>query len=236
MKIFSKSLLSLVVATVSLASCAGQQPIGLAPTVELVDLASLPEPDASAPRVIGPQEEIQVTVLGSELLSGTFLTDAKGYISYPLIGDLFVSGKSSGQAAQMIADRLRGEYVIDPQVNVRPTQFQSLSISMGGQVERPGTYPAATSTTLLRAINNAGGLADYAKSDDVLIMRIVGGQRYIGVYNIQGIQRGNYPDPAIYPDDIVTVGESASRRRLDAILQFIPLVSTSAILLERAVN
>lgn len=236
MKILSKPLLSLVVAAVSLASCVGQQPIGLAPTVQLVDLASLPEPDNSAPRLIGLQEEVQVTVLGSELLSGTFLTDSQGYISYPLVGDLFVSGKSSGQVSRMIADRLRGEYIIDPQVNVRPTQLQSLSISMGGEIERPGAYPAATSTTLLRAVNNAGGLADYAKSDDVLIMRTVGGQRYIGVYNIKGIQRGNYPDPAIYPNDIVTVGESASRRRLDTILQFIPLVSTSAILLERAIN
>ena len=67
-------------------------------------------------------------------------------------------------------------------------------------------------------------------------MRTVGGQRYIGVFNIEGIQRGNYPDPMIYPGDIVTVGDSPSRRTLESVLQFIPLLSTSAILIDRTFN
>jgi len=61
----------------------------------------------------------------------------------------------------------------------------------------------------------------------------VSGRRYIGAYNIQAIQRGNYEDPAVYPDDIVVVGDSPNRRRLDSILRFAPLLSTSAILIDR---
>ena len=53
---------------------------------------------------------------------------------------------------------------------------------------------------------------------------------------IEGIQRGNYPDPMIYPGDIVTVGDSPSRRTLESVLQFIPLLSTSAILIDRTFN
>ncbi|WP_160605031.1 polysaccharide biosynthesis/export family protein [Pontixanthobacter aquaemixtae] len=234
---FSKSFLFAAIAALALAGCAGgAKPVGLASTVELVDLTTLPAPDSTAPRTIGMQEQLEITVYGSEPLSGTFLTDSEGYISYPLVGDLYVSGKSPGQAAKMIADRLRGEFVIDPQVNVRPTQAQALTVSLGGEVANPGTYPATTSTSLLRAINNAGGLDEYAKSDDVLVMRTVNEQRYIGVFNIEAIKRGNYADPEIYPDDVVIVGESAARRRLDTILQFIPLVSTTAILLERVIR
>ena len=100
-------------------------------------------------------------------------------------------------------------------------------------MEKPGEYPVLGRQSLLRVVNQAGGLADYAKLDDVLILRTVNRQRYIGAYNIQAIQRGNYDDPTVYPNDIIIVGDSPNRRRLDGILQFAPLLSTSAILIDR---
>lgn len=222
--------------SVALASCASTPPVGQAASIELTDLAELPEPKSVTALTIGPQESLEIMVTGSELLSGSFLTDGAGYISYPLVGDLYVSEKTPRQIAKMIEDRLRGEYVINPQVRVRPTNAVQPSISIGGQVTRPGTYPVATSQSLLRAINNAGGLAEYAKMDDILVMRTVEGERYIGVYNIQAIQRGNYPDPVIFASDIITVGDSPGRRQLEAILGFIPVLSTSAILIDRTFN
>lgn len=221
---------------IALASCAGNREFGQAASIEVADLAELPVPKSAVGYTVSPQETIEVIVTESELLSGTFLADDAGYISYPLVGDLYVAEKTPRQIAKMIADRLRGEYVLDPQVRVRPTTALTPSISIGGQVKNPGTYPSASSQTLLRAVNNAGGLADYAKKDDVLIMRTVDGQRYIGVYNIEAIQRGNYADPAIFPGDIVTVGDSPGRRNLETILGFIPLLSTSVILVERVIN
>ena len=193
-------------------------------------------PKSAVGYTVSPQETIEVIVTESELLSGTFLADDAGYISYPLVGDLYVAEKTPRQIAKMIADRLRGEYVLDPQVRVRPTSALTPSISIGGQVKSPGTYPSTSSQTLLRAVNNAGGLADYAKKDDVLIMRTVEGQRYIGVYTIQAIQRGNYADPAIFPGDIVTVGDSVARRNVETILGFIPLLSTSVLIVNRVTN
>lgn len=233
----TKTVLLSVVMAISLAGCASKErAVGLAPTIEVASLSQLPAPSGLGVYTVGRQEQLEITVLDSAILSGTFVTDAEGYIAYPLVGDLFVAGKTPNQAAQMIADRLRGEYIINPQVRVRPTNIVAPSISIGGQVTTPGTYPSATSQTLIRAVNNAGGLAEYAKVDDVLIMRTVDGKRYIGVYNIEAIQRGNYEDPVIYPDDIVTVGDSAGRRNLENILQFIPLLSTSVILIDRAFN
>ncbi|WP_128891517.1 polysaccharide biosynthesis/export family protein [Erythrobacter sp. HKB08] len=231
----SKLIAAFALATV-LTGCAKDRSFGMSPDIEVAQLTELPAPAGVTAYTVGSQERIEVTVLDAERLSGTYLTDAEGYIAFPLVGDLYVGGKTPNQVAQMIADRLRGEYIVNPQVRVRPAELPVPSVSIGGEVEQPGTYPAATSQSLIRAINNAGGLAEYAKSDDVLIMRVVEGQRYIGVYNIEGIQRGNYADPLIYPGDIVTVGDSPSRRTLDTILQFIPLLSTSAILIDRTFN
>lgn len=231
----TKTVLASIVLALSLAGCASpDRSVGLAPNVEVAPLSQLPAPSAINPFTVGKQEQLEITVTDSEMLSGTYLTDSEGYIAFPLVGDLFVAGKTPNQTARMIADRLRGEYLVNPQVRVRPSSAISPSISIGGQVKRPGTFPSATSQTLIRAVNNAGGLAEYAKSDDVLIMRTVDDQRYIGVYNIEAIQRGNYEDPVIYPGDIVTVGDSVSRRNLENILQFVPLLSTGIILIERA--
>ena len=231
----TKTVLVSIAMALSLAGCASKnRSVGLAPSIEVAALSQLPAPSGVTPYTVGKQEQLEITVVDSEMLSGTFLTDAEGYIAFPLVGDLFVAGKTPNQTARMIADRLRGEYLVNPQVRVRPSSMIAPSISIGGEVTNPGTYPAATSQTLIRAVNNAGGLAEYAKVDDVLVMRTVDNQRYIGVYNIEAIQRGNYEDPVIYPGDIVTVGDSVGRRNLENILQFIPLLSTSAILIDRA--
>ena len=101
------------------------------------------------------------------------------------------------------------------------------------QVERPGAYPAIGKPTLLTVINQAEGLDQYAKLDDVLIMRTVDGQRYIGVYNVGDIQRGKYSDPRLYPGDGVMVGDSPGRRRLDDILPLITGITSAVILLDR---
>lgn len=231
-----KPALAVFAMALTLAGCTKDRSVGLASSVEVASLAELPAPSKSQIYTVGAQEQLEINVTDAERLSGTYLTDAEGYIAFPLVGDLFVSGKTPNQVARMIADRLRGEYIVNPQVRVRPTNMTVPSISVGGEVTQPGTYPAGTSGTLLRAVNNAGGLDDYAKKDDVLVMRTVADQKYIGVYNIEAIQRGNYDDPTLYAGDIVMVGDSPGRRNLENILQFIPLLSTSVILIDRAFN
>ena len=230
---FTSRYLTVLTLAVLLAGCATDRTTGLSPEVELAALEKLPPPRGEIFYTIGPQEVLEIAVIGSEPLSGTYLTDEEGRLAFPLLGLLNVSGLSPSAASRMIADGLRGRYLNDPQVRVIPPDFPPPSISVGGQVKRPGSYPALSKQTLLRVVNQAEGLTEYAKHDDVLVMRTVAGQKYIGVYNIGAIQRGNYADPQLYPNDIVMVGDSPGRRRLDNILQFVPLLSSSAIIIDR---
>ena len=236
MMVYFKQIAAFALLGLALAGCAKDRVTGGAPGVTLSTLAELPQPTALQPYLVGAQQQLEIMVTDSERLSGTYLVDSEGYISFPLVGDLVVSGKTPNQVGRMIENRLRGEFIINPQVRVRPLEVPVPAVSIGGEVERPGTYPAATSQTLVRAVNNAGGLSDFAKVDDVLIMRTVEGQKYIGVYNLEAIQRGNYADPVIVPGDVITVGDSPSRRNLQNILQFIPLLSTSIVLLDQVIN
>jgi len=224
--------LVLVVAALSLASaCAMDRSVGLAPDVKLTALEELPPPRGDISYVIGPQVKLQIEVVGASSLSGTYLTDVDGRLAFPLIGLLSLDGRSPSDAASLIADRLRGRYLLDPQVRVIPDEFPIPEVSVGGQVRKPGSYPAVGKQTLLRVVNQAEGLTQYAKEDDVLVLRTVDGQKYIGVYSIRAIERGNYPDPQIYPNDIVMVGDSPERRRLDEFFKILPPLITSAAIL-----
>ena len=216
-----------------LAGCATDRTVASAPGIELTDLDSLPAPEGGYVTRVQPGDQLEITVLNSESLTGTYIVDDSGNLTFPLIGAVAVAGDSPTRVGQKIVERLSGRYIRDPNVTVLPTELSQPMVSIGGQVGKPGSYPARLSRTLVRAVNNAGGLAEYARLDDVLIMRTIGTTTYIGVYNIAAIQRGNYPDPQVYAGDIITVGDSPGRRRLDNILQFVPLLTSSAIVIDR---
>lgn len=231
----SKMHLLVAAAALTLGGCASvDRSYGTAPEYQVADMSSLPVPAASQAYRLGPQEVVEIAVVGAESLSGTFLTDTAGNIQYPLLGTVPVAGLSPSEASRMIANGLRGDYLKDPQVRLIPTEMPKQTISVGGEVERPGTFEVTGKMSLIRAINNAGGMGEYAKSDDVLIMRTVNGQNYVGLYNLGAIQRGNYADPDLYADDIVMVGDSPGRRRLDRIISIAaPFLSTSAVILNQ---
>jgi len=215
--------LIMLLAVSGLAACATvDRSVGLAPEVQLTSLEQLPAPRGDISYTIGSQSELEVVVVGAETLSGTYLTDIDGKLMFPLIGTLELDGQTPAEASRMIADRLRGDYVRDPQVRVIPKEFPLPTISVGGQVKRPGNYPAVGRQTLLRVVNSAEGLTEFAKDDDVVVLRTVDGQRYIGVYNLAAISRGNYPDPQVFPNDVVIVGDSPERRMVDQILKIVP--------------
>lgn len=226
-------LFPILLAITLLGGCATDRTIGLAPDIEITELETLPEPTNDILYTIGPQETLEIEVVGAGELTGTYLTNEEGNIGFPLLGIVPLNDLSPSDASDLIADGLRGRFILEPQVRVIPTEFPPPSISVGGQVKVPGSYPAVGRPTLLRVINQAQGLSEYAKLDDVLIMRRVNDQNYIGLYNIGAIQRGNYADPLLYPNDIVMVGDSPGARRLDNILQFAPVLSSAVILIER---
>lgn len=216
-----------------LSACSTTRTYGESSQVELTDLETLPRSQSAGVYRIGQQEILDITVFGSELLSSKFITDEAGRIDFPLVGSVDLFGQSPTGASRIIADSLRGQYVLNPQVIVIPEDLAKVTFSVGGQVARPGDYPIDENMTLLRAVAVAGGQGEYAKLDEVLVFREVDGQRYIGIYNLAAIQQGNYPDPQLYAQDLVMIGDSASKRRLEAALQFVPVLSTAVILIDR---
>ena len=70
---------------------------------------------------------------------------------------------------------------------------------------------------------------EFAKQDDVVILRTVNGQRMAGLYNIGAIRRGAYDDPAIFANDIVVVGDSPQRRLFRDFVSVAPLLAAPVV-------
>ncbi|MDF7775437.1 polysaccharide export protein [Sphingomonas sp. AOB5] len=210
------------------------QPIGGAPGLQVAQLSELPRPSTADrfvtgdPYVVGPFDSIEVDVYGVPDLKRTVAVDASGTFSYPLAGVVQASGLTPRQIADEVSKKLR-PYIKEPQVTVNVTQMNSANLTVDGQVARPGNYPVVGRQTLMRAIAVAGGTAEYAKLEDVVVFRTVQGQRYVGIYNLAAIRRGAYADPELFPNDIVIVGDSPERRRFQDILQVVPLITAPLV-------
>ena len=220
----------------ALAGCAHLQPIVSTDQLTVVQNSSvLPAPDrrdltaADRPSLIGPLDTIQVDVFNVPDLSREVQVDAGGQIAMPLIGTIDARGSTGQELARTIEGALRGRYVRNPDVTVNIKSSISQVVTMEGQLVEPGLYPVTNQMTLLRAIASAKGLSEYAKQDDVVILRTVNGQKMAGLYNVAAIRRGAYADPAIYANDVVVVGDSPARRRFRDLVSVAPLLVTPLI-------
>ena len=195
------------------------------------DSAGLPAPNrqdltaADRPSLIGPLDTIQVDVFNVPDLSREMQVDASGRISMPLVGTIEASGKTAGELAEAIEAALRGRYVRNPEVTVNIKSSVSQVVTVDGQVVEPGLYPVTNQMTLMRAIASAKGLAEFARADDVVILRTVNNQKMAGLYNISAIRRGMYDDPPIYANDVIVVGDSPQRRLFRDFVSLSPLLA-----------
>lgn len=233
-----------VVAVIAVAGCANDPgPVAVNPASGVTKLTDLPQPtgvdvrQAVRSTYIGAFTELSVEVFGVSDLKQEVLTDGEGKFTYPLIGAVEAAGKTTGEVAAEIEGRLAGRYVLNPRVTVNfkssqnPLLLQAQAVTVDGQVNRPGQFPVIGKQTLMSAIALAGGTTDFSKLDDVLIFRTVGGQKYVGAFNLTAIRRGNYGDPEIFPQDVVIVGDSPQRRLMDNILKASTLLSTPLVVL-----
>lgn len=113
---------------------------------------------------------IRINVFGETDLSfeELRLTDA-GTFSYPFIGEVQAKGKTAAEIEQLIVDKLKGDYLVDPRVSVSVLQYREFFIS--GEVKTPGAYPFQPGLTLRRAVALAGGLTERASDKRITIIR-----------------------------------------------------------------
>ena len=122
-------------------------------------------PAPSTKLLIGPGDEIEVTVYGAPDLSGHMRVNANGNISLPLVGPIRMAGLSSSEAEAAIEAQLRDKSVVnDPQVSVYVKEYGSSGISVAGEVAKPGFYSVLGPHRLFDVLQAAGGPTEKASN------------------------------------------------------------------------
>jgi len=114
----------------------------------------------AADLVLGPGDQLKVSVYGSPDLATEARVSESGKISFPLIGQVALGGLSAAAAEQKIAGLLEsGGFVKKPQVNIVVSAVQSQQVSVLGQVNRPGRYPVDGKRSVMDMLALAGGIS-----------------------------------------------------------------------------
>ena len=122
--------------------------------------------------VLGPGDEVEITVYGAPDLSEHTRLGAEGNISMPLIGYVHIAGLTSSEAEGAIEAQLRqGNIVNDPQVSLYVKEYASSGISVAGEVAKPGFYSALGPHRLFDVLQEAGGPTDRAANKVVISHR-----------------------------------------------------------------
>jgi polysaccharide export outer membrane protein len=119
---------------------------------------------------LGPEDEISITVWDHPDLTRKARINIDGKISFPLIGELQVTGLSQLQVEKKLREMLADGYIVDPQVSVQVTEYRSQKIFVIGEVNSPGAYPLTRKTLLVEAIAMAGGVKPEA-DQEIMIVR-----------------------------------------------------------------
>ena len=155
---------------------------------------------------LGPGDVIDVTVWRHDELNKKVQVDPFGKISYPLAGEINVSGLSVFTVKDKIMEGL-AKYLVDPQVNVSVVSVQSQKVYVLGEVSKPGIFALQAPTNALEAISMAGGVNIDAADKRVLLVRGGLSNPEVTTLNINAaLKKGDLTqNPMLKPGDIIYV-------------------------------
>ena len=167
---------------------------------------------------------------GSESSIQVLTVDSEGYITMPIIGRVECAGMTREELARSI-ERLisEGGYIQDPSVNVR---FASLTLSVVGEVNRPGRYDInKDKMTIFEALALAGDMTIHGKRDDVMVVREVEGKNVITTLDLRSPEVFSSPCYYLEQNDVVIVNPNKYKAATSEINQnrsfWISLTSTA---------
>lgn len=164
---FPRALSLWVAAFVSLAGIAHGQDT---PTPTIAVEAATPAPAPVEPYRIGAGDRLLLFVWKEAEITRELVVRVDGMVTVPLIGDTQAASLTTSELSAEVRKRL-ALFLNNPSVTVGLLGAQSAQFYVVGRVSRPGAYPIDKPTTFLQALALAGGFAEFAKTDRVLVFR-----------------------------------------------------------------
>lgn len=166
--------------------------------------------------IISQQVGMENTTNQNRGLSG-YTVDSKGDIDFPVLGALHVQDMTREEVAAYIKKELQSHDLIkDPVVTV---EFMNLTVSVMGEVTRPGRYNIDKDhLTILDALSQAGDLTIYGKREKVLVLRTEEGKERVYGVNLCSADH-LYSSPVYYlqQNDVVYVEPNDTKARQSTV-------------------
>ena len=144
----------------------------------------------------------------------TYLVDNAGYIQFPIVGSLKVGGLTKSEAEQLIQTKIR-HYMNAEETPIVTVRMSSYSISVLGEVQRPGTFMVGREKiSILEALAQAGDLTIYGVRDNVkLIREDANGKKEFHTLNLNDANIINSPYYYLQQNDVVYVEPNKVKAR-----------------------
>lgn len=143
--------------------------------------------------LLGPGDQIAITVFGYEEYTGSYTILPDGTITLPVVGSIKASTQTSEAFTQRLTARLN-EYLVEPVVTVTPIVLRPVVVTIAGEVARPGSVQlrsvtsatvtestssiaqsiVAQSPTVSSALLEAGGITSDADIQQIVVKRSIG--------------------------------------------------------------
>lgn len=155
---------------------------------------------------VGAEDVLEISVWREDALKKEALVRPDGGISYPLIGEVQVAGKTVLEIREEIAKRLE-KFIPDPAVSVSIFKVGSQRVYVIGKVNKPGDFPVGRHVDVLQALSMAGGLTPFADANDIRVMRREGDRQVVLPFEYGRVVRGQKLEQNIqlHPGDVVVV-------------------------------
>lgn len=170
------------------------------------NLSFEPNMNIATPRnyVLGPGDAVYIDVYGASQKSFECTVSPDGYINVEGFGPIQVSGLTSAQANSRVRSQL-GQRYSSSQIKLTVGQTRTISISVMGEVNVPGTYTLSAFATVFHALYMAGGINSLGTMRNIKVFRNGRLISTVDIYDyiLNGKMTGNV---RLTDNDVIVVG------------------------------
>ncbi len=160
--------------------------------------------------VIGPGDEVRITVWGKVEGNWSVTVDRDGNISLPKIGVLGVTGLNFSELKKLLQKEFE-KYFTGFEMNVSMGSLRSIRVYMVGNVMSPGVYTVSALSTLVNALFESGGPSKTGTMRNIQLKRNGKTEVSFDMYDLL-LNGDRTNDIRLMPEDVIfipTVGPLA---------------------------
>lgn len=141
-------------------------------------------------------DTVNIRVFGEPDLSMVVKLNESGAVSYPLLGEIEVKGKTVKELEHYLTAKLKGRFLLSPNVQVSIDKYRPFFIN--GEVKKSGSFAYVPNITIRKAVAIAGGLTERASPDRIFLVKENDSQKKITKVDL---------DAPVHAGDIINIYE-----------------------------